>query len=107
MDNGIDLTDEGREFCQEHFGQMQVNADIDMLDHDGADDYEGREFVDGDDSSLQDDDDYEFIRRDGDERGSFDVVDGERQAFTGGNEEAAQAVFSELHDDNKFDKERD
>ena len=107
VDNGIDLTDEGREFCQEHFGQMQVNADIDMLDHDGADDYEGREFVDGADSSLQDDDDYEFIRRDGDERGSFDVVDGERQAFTGGNEEAAQAVFSELHDDNKFDKERD
>ena len=107
VDNGIDLTDEGREFCQEHFGQMQVNADIDMLDHDGADDYEGREFVDGADSSLQDDDEYEFIRRDGDERGSFDVVDGERQAFTGGNEEAAQAVFSELHDDNKFDKERD
>ena len=111
VDNGIDLTDEGREFCQEHFGQMQVNADIDMLDHDGADDYEGREFVDGADSSLQDDDDYEFISRDGDERGSFDVVDGERaaerQAFTGGNEEAAQAVFSELHDDNKFDKERD
>ena len=107
VDNGIDLTDEGREFCQEHFGQMQVNADIDMLDHDGADDYEGREFVDGADSSLQDDDDYEFIRRDGDERGSFDVVDGEHQAFTGGNEEAAQAVFSELHDDNKFDKERD
>ena len=107
VDNGIDLTDEGRDFCQEHFGQMQVNADIDMLDHDGADDYEGREFVDGADSSLQDDDDYEFIRRDGDEHGSFDVVDGERQAFTGGNEEAAQAVFSELHDDNKFDKERD
>ena len=107
VDNGIDLTDEGREFCQEHFGQMQVNADIDMLDHDGADDYEGREFVEGADSSLQDDDDYEFISRDGDERGSFDVVDGERQAFTGGNEEAAQAVFSELHDDNKFDKERD
>ena len=107
VDNGIDLTDEGREFCQEHFGQMRVNADIDMLDHDGADDYEGREFVDGADSSLQDDDDYEFIRRDGDERGSFDVVDGDRQAFTGGNEEAAQAVFSELHDDNKFDKERD
>lgn len=107
VDNGIDLTDEGREFCQEHFGQMQVNADIDMLDHDGADDYEGREFVDGADSSLQDDYDYEFISRDGDERGSFDVVDGERQAFTGGNEEAAQAVFSELHDDNKFDKERD
>ncbi|WP_308498929.1 S1-like domain-containing RNA-binding protein [uncultured Anaerobiospirillum sp.] len=107
VDNGIDLTDEGREFCQEHFGQMQVNADIDMLDHDGADDYEGREFVDGADSSLQDDDDYEFIRRDGDERGSFDVVDGEHQAFTGGNEEAAQAVFSELRDDNKFDKERD
>ena len=107
VDNGIDLTDEGREFCQEHFGQMQVNADIDMLDHDGADDYEGREFVDGADSSLQDDDDYEFIRRDGDERGSFDVVDGERHAFTGGNEEAAQAVFSELRDDNKFDKERD
>ena len=107
VDNGIDLTDEGRAFCQEHFGQMQVNADIDMLDHDGADDYEGREFVDGADSSLQDDDDYEFISRDGDERGSFDVVDGERQAFTGGNEEAAQAVFSELHDDNKFDKERD
>lgn len=107
VDNGIDLTDEGREFCQEHFGQMQVNADIDMLDHDGADDYEGREFVDGADSSLQDDDDYEFISRDGDERGSFDVVEGERQAFTGGNEEAAQAVFSELHDDNKFDKERD
>ncbi|WP_052338882.1 S1-like domain-containing RNA-binding protein [Anaerobiospirillum succiniciproducens] len=107
VDNGIDLTDEGREFCQEHFGQMRVNADIDMLDHDGADDYEGREFVDGADSSLQDDDEYEFIRRDGDERGSFDVVDGERQAFTGGNEEAAQAVFSELHDDNKFDKERD
>lgn len=107
VDNGIDLTDEGREFCQEHFGQMQVNADIDMLDHDGADDYEGREFVDGADSSLQDDDDYEYIRRDGDERGSFNVVDGEHQAFTGGNEEAAQAVFSELHDDNKFDKERD
>ena len=107
VDNGIDLTDEGREFCQEHFGQMQVNADIDMLDHDGADDYEGREFVDGADSSLQYDDEYEFIRRDGDEHGSFDVVDGERQAFTGGNEEAAQAVFSELHDDNKFDKERD
>ena len=107
VDNGIDLTDEGREFCQEHFGQMQVNADIDMLDHDGADDYEGREFVDGADSSLQDDDDYEFIRRDGDELGSFDVVDGEHHAFTGGNEEAAQAVFSELHDDNKFDKERD
>ena len=107
VDNGIDLTDEGREFCQEHFGQMQVNADIDLLDHDGADDYEGREFVDGADSSLQDDDDYEFIRRDGDERGSFDVVDGERHAFTGGNEEAAQAVFSELRDDNKFDKERD
>ena len=107
VDNGIDLTDEGREFCQEHFGQMRVNADIDMLDHDGADDYEGREFVDGADSSLQDDDDYEFIRRDGDELGSFDVVDGEHHAFTGGNEEAAQAVFSELHDDNKFDKERD
>lgn len=107
VDNGIDLTDEGREFCQEHFGQMQVNADIDMLDHDGADDYEGRDFVDGADRSLQDDDDYEFISRDDDERGSFDVVDGERQAFTGGNEEAAQAVFSELHDDNKFDKERD
>lgn len=107
VDNGIDLTDEGREFCQEHFAQMQVNADIDMLDHDGADDYEGREFVDGADSSLQDDYYYEFISRDGDERGSFDVVDGERQAFTGGNEEAAQAVFSELHDDNKFDKERD
>ena len=107
VDNGIDLTDEGREFCQEHFGQMQVNADIDMLDHDGADDYEGREFVDGADSSLQDDDEYEFIRRDGDELGSFDVVDGEHQAFTGGNEEAAQAVFSELRDDNKFDKERD
>ena len=107
VDNGIELTDEGREFCQEHFGQMQVNADIDMLDHDGADDYEGREFVDSADSSLQDDDDYEFISRDGDERGSFDVVDGARQAFTGGNEEAAQAVFSELHDDNKFDKERD
>lgn len=107
VDNGIDLTDEGRKFCQEHFGQIQVNADIDMLDHDGADDYEGREFVDSADSSLQDDDDYEFISRDGDERGSFDVVDGARQAFTGGNEEAAQAVFSELHDDNKFDKERD
>ena len=107
VDNGIDLTDEGRAFCQEHFGQMQVNADIDMLDHDGADDYEGREFVEGADSSLQDDDDYEFIRRDGDERSSFDIVDGERQAFTGGNEEAAQAVFSELRDDNKFDKERD
>ena len=107
VDNGIDLTDEGREFCQEHFGQMRVNSDIDMLDHDGADDYEGREFVDGADSSLQDDDDYEFIRRDGDELGSFDVVDGEHHAFTGGNEEAAQAVFSELHDDNKFDKERD
>lgn len=125
-DNGIDLTDDGNAYCKEHFSNMTQRSADDDYGYEVADDYEGREL----DDALEDDADYAYIRRDGASASRDGGCDSDRAGagrtgssrdgkgrkvftsrssddYVGGNEDAAAAVFEELRDGNKFNKDRD
>lgn len=103
-DATLDLTEDGESYCKSHFAHLTEPSeeDIRSSEHEGADQYEGR---DRDYGLSADRRSAERINNGG--RKVFSSRNSDTGDYKGGNEDAAAAVFDELRNGSKFNKDRD